>query len=347
MSKLLDAPPFAPRDDDAFLAEVVELTRFHLRGCEPYRRVWPDWSGAERLEDVPFLHVGVFKHVLFRTQDEGIEHQRTLVSSSTTGAIPSRIVLDQRSSLLQGRSSRAILEDAVGSRQRPLLVIDSARSLRSADVAARVAAAMSLKPLASSIHFLLEDPEDPASVAWDRLRCVLREHDDLLVYGFTWILWLAWANGEVPDDVRELLRGKRVCFVHSGGWKRLAALQVERAAFDAKLLAGLAEGSLVVDYYGLVEQVGIVYPLCSCGARHVPRWAAVLVRAPSDLHPLADEPGLLQLVNVLAHGAPYHSVLTEDTGRLVPGPCPRGRQGQRFELIGRLPKAELRGCANV
>jgi Acyl-protein synthetase, LuxE len=56
---------------------------------------------------------------------------------------------------------------------------------------------------------------------------------------------------------------------------------------------------------------------------------------------------MLQLLNVLAHGAPYHSVLTEDLGRLAEGQCPCGRPGRRFQLLGRVPKAELRGCANV
>ena len=103
----------------------------------------------------------------------------------------------------------------------------------------------------------------------------------------------------------------------------------------------------MVDYYGLVEQVGIVYPLCSAGFRHAPAWADVLVRDSWTLTPLADGPGQLQLLNLLARGAPYHSVLTEDLGRLVPGDCPCGRATRRFDLIGRVPQAEVRGCANV
>ena len=97
----------------------------------------------------------------------------------------------------------------------------------------------------------------------------------------------------------------------------------------------------------LFEQVGVLYPLCEHGFRHVPRWADVLVRDPWTLRPLVGEAGLLQLMNVLAYGAPYHSVLTEDRGRVVEGPCPCGRVGRRFELLGRVPKAEVRGCANV
>jgi hypothetical protein len=72
-----------------------------------------------------------------------------------------------------------------------------------------------------------------------------------------------------------------------------------------------------------------------------------LVRDSWTLESLVGEPGQLQLMNTLARGAPYHNVLTEDLGRIVPGNCPCGRSGTRFELLGRVPKAEVRGCANV
>ena len=151
----------------------------------------------------------------------------------------------------------------------------------------------------------------------------------------------------MPADVRARLSHKKVHFVHSGGWKKLEASQVDRDRLDAALLGGVAPGSQVIDCYGLVEQVGVLFPLCEQGFRHVPRWADVVVREPWTLEPLTDQPGLLQLMNVLAHGAPYHNVLTEDCGRLVKDECPCGRSGRRFELLGRVPRAEMRGCANV
>jgi hypothetical protein len=347
MSRLLDKPPFAPRDDDRFLAEMNALCRLHCQGCPEYRRVWPDWSAATDVAGLPYLHVGLFKRMLLRTVSEAVVHQRTLTSSTTSGASPSQIVLDRQSSLLQAQSSLAILREMVGSEMRPLVVLDDARALRRREVTARIAAAMSVKPLASEIHFVLDESVQPPVVRWDSVAEVLRRHENLLVYGFTWILWQAWASESLPAEIRALLAGKRIAFVHSGGWKKLESLRVTRETFDARLLEGLAEGSRVVDYYGLVEQVGIIYPLCERGYRHVPRWADVVIRDPWTLEPLTDAPGLLQSMNVLAYGAPYHNVLTEDLGRLAPGECSCGRAGRRFELLGRAPKVEVRGCANV
>ncbi len=259
MTDLVERPPYEARDDARFLGEMVALTHHHLAGCPAFGRMWAGWQGAERVEELPYVHVGLFKHIDLRTAGEGIVHQRTLESSATTGAQASRIALDERSTTLQARSSQAILADFVGAAPRPLVVLDSVRSLlRRGGVSARVAAAMSLQPFATDMHFLLEDPADPESARWDDLLQVLAGSEELLVYGFTWILWLAWGAAARPPEVDRALAGKRIHFVHSGGWKKLEAARVDRATFDAALLRGLAPDSAVVDYYGLVEQVGVV-----------------------------------------------------------------------------------------
>ena len=349
MSMLLDKPAYGARDEELFIAEMNALTRHHLAGCPFYRRIWSAWTTAACAEDLPYLHVGIFKRLALSTTSEGIRHERFLTSSATTLGVSSRIALDASSSQLQSRSTKAILEEFIGPAKRPLLVLDSAKSLLArGEISARIAAAMSLRPMASDIVFLLDEIDRPESMNWARLLCALKQHSDILVYGFTWMLWRAWAKGDMPDEVRIALREKRIHFVHSGGWKKLETLKVSRAEFDGKLLQGLHSESRVLDYYGLVEQVGVIYPLCEQGSRHVPVWADVLVRDPFTLDVLpVGEIGMLQLMNTLAWGAPYHSVLTEDLGRILPGTCACGRSGHRFELAGRIPKAEVRGCANV
>jgi hypothetical protein len=340
VSALLEMAPYAARDEAAFLAEAEALTRVHLAGCEDYARIWPGYAGAASVEQLPWLHVGLFKHIVFKTA--GVTHQRTLMSSATTSGMSSQVVLDEKSGALQARSSLAILEDFVGKGRRPLIILDDAKALRQrGQVAARVAAALSLTPLASTTTFALGQEK----MDWGAVASAIEGADEVLVYGFTWVLWQAWVHGGVPAG---LLRGKRVVFVHSGGWKKLEAEAVAPEVLERALLDGAGDGSAVVDFYGLVEQNGVVFPKCGEGARHVPRWADVIVRDPWTMQALpAGRPGLLQLINVLAHGAPYHSVLTEDLGEKLDGSCACGRQGPRFRLIGRVPKAELRGCANV
>lgn len=345
MSVLLEAAPYAERDEAALLSEAVALTQKHLRGCADYAAIWPGFKSAERLEDLPWLHVGLFKRITFRTEGADVKHLRVLLSSATSSGTSSQVALDEFSGQLQAKSSLAILQDFVGRTKRPLVVIDDAAGLRQRGrVSARAAAALSLLPLATSTTFLLQG----AAPQWSQVEEVARGAPGLLVYGFTWALWQSWARAELPPALTALLREQAVHFVHSGGWKKLEAEAVSRETFDGALLRTAGPGSKVVDFYGLVEQNGVIFPLCEAGARHVPRWASVLVRDPWTMKSLpAGQSGLLQFINVLAHGAPYHSVVTEDVGELIAGPCPCGRSGPRFTLQGRVPKAELRGCANV
>jgi hypothetical protein len=346
MSKLISRPVYGERDPITFLEEMNSLTLHHMQGCVEFARMWPDWKKAERAEELPFVHVGVFKQLELKTTGKDIKHERVVHSSSTSG-VSSRIVLDARSSKLQTESTTKILTDFVGPEKRSLLILDSAKSLYRRELSARIAAAMSLRPLSSEIHFLMEDPEEPGSMKWDLLAKILASHDSFLVYGFSWVLWLAWARATFPDDIKSVLRKKKVHFVHSGGWKKLEASKVSREEFDSKLLENVDRDSEVVDFYGLVEQLGIIYPLCEHGARHIPVWADIVVRDTYTLKPLEEKAGQLQLLNTITYGAPYHSVLSEDIGRILPSSCLCGRLGKRFELLGRVPKAEIRGCANV
>ena len=346
MSALLDRPPYGPRDEAEFLREMEQVTQHHLAGCEPYRRIWKHWQSGGEVTALPFLHAGMFKRVFLVTG--GSVRERVLQSSSTTGSQPSQIALDKFSSQLQSRSAVAILKDFVGEQKRPLLILDDGKSLRQpGSVSARMAAALSLSPLATSVHFLLSDANQPQSMKWDELRTAISSSNEFLIYGSTSLLWRAWGSAMMPEEIRKQLRSKRMHFVHSGGWKRLESLRVSREEFDGTLLRDLPQESRVVDYYGLVEQVGVIYPLCENGYRHVPVWADILVRDPYNLELVEDQPGQIQLMNSLAHGAPYHSVLSEDLGKITSGSCPCGRSGKRFELLGRIPMAELRGCADV
>jgi hypothetical protein len=267
MSELLGDPPFSSRDDVTLLREMNALSRWHITRCTAYRAVWPGFSMAATLEELPYLHVGAFKHREWRTMGDGIAHQRVLTSSATSGE-SSRIVLDTRSGPLQARSSTAILQDLLGAAVRPLLVLDHAKSLqRRGEVSARVTAAMGLRPLASEIHFVLQDDASSMEVDWDRVGALCADQPRLLVYGFTSILWTAWAQGAIPHAVRRLLSSTEVHFVHSGGWKKLESLNIDRSRFDATLLETCGPRSTVLDYAQPAGATCLDGARSSCGIR--------------------------------------------------------------------------------
>jgi hypothetical protein len=57
---------------------------------------------------------------------------------------------------------------------------------------------------------------------------------------------------------------------------------------------------------------------------------------------------LIQVVSALPASYPGHSLLTEDLGVVEGCDNPTtGMHGQYFRILGRLPRAELRGCSDT
>ena len=60
------------------------------------------------------------------------------------------------------------------------------------------------------------------------------------------------------------------------------------------------------------------------------------------------EEGVIQTISLLPTSYPGHSVLTEDMGAVVTVDAGvDGRLGKAVRIIGRVKKAELRGCSDV
>jgi hypothetical protein len=339
--------PFGPRDDRQLAAELARLTRSHADRLPAYRRIIAGNEPQTHIEDVPYLHVALFKHPELFPAGSGFRGRRVASSSTSTG-IPSIVNIDAKTARLQEQSTRAILSCFLPDGQSPLIVMDAPSSLRGRDVSARVAAAMALRSFASDMHWVMGAAEDASSVDWRVVEEAAGSSDTLVFYGFTWVLWKAFTDGMMTAGARRALASTRATFVHSGGWKRLEAESVAPHRLSDELLSAVAEGSSVLDYYGLVEQLGVVFPQCPEGRRHVPRWSKVLVRDPwTGATAQHGEIGALQLLSPLALTSPTHSVLTEDLGYRFSSPCPCGLEGDTFVLEGRIPRAEVRGCANV
>ena len=105
----------------------------------------------------------------------------------------------------------------------------------------------------------------------------------------------------------------------------------------------------VIDFYGMVENVGVIYPDCAEGNKHAPAFGEVIVRNPLTLEPVGQgETGLIQVCSVLPTSFPGHLLLTEDLAEVIAlDGCPCGRRGIAFRFAGRAPKSEVRGCGNI
>jgi hypothetical protein len=246
----------------------------------------------------------------------------------------------------------AIVRDFIGSNRRPYLVVDTPNFTGSANgLGARGAAIQGLQPFASEVTYCL-NLNDQGNLELDRERlrqfATNRQDAELLVYGFTYILWNHLVKPLMEDGICLNLPKARI--LHSGGWKRLQDQAVEKTVFNQQLARTFGcSPDRVIDFYGMVETVGVIYPDCSEGNKHGPVFGDVIVRNPLTLEPVAaGEYGIVQVCSVLPTSFPGHLLLTEDRAQVIAyDGCPCGRRGISFRFAGRIPKTELRGCGNL
>jgi hypothetical protein len=336
-------------------AQLAGLMEHHRARCPLYARLVADWerhavSGpTTAVQRYPFIPVTVFKEYDLRSTAEGGTSVR---SSSTTGTAASRIFVDKPTKKRQSLSASRILGDFIGHGARPYIVFDVERSVRGLDsLSARGAAILSLSHLASDFFFVMKEASDGEMVldhdALDRALAAIGDRP-FMAYGFTYMLFQAHMQLGSAHAIPRAHRDS--VLLHSGGWKRMTNLAVDKPEFNRTIseVWQLAP-TQVIDFYGAVEQVGMPYPDCGEGLKHVPYWADVIVRCADSLRPAAPgEPGLIQLLNCLPLSAPNQSVLTEDMGEIVlEDGCACGRRGNAFVFRGRAPRAEMRGCSDV
>lgn len=332
----------------ALLESLSELTHWHKDRCSPYdsmiARLFPQRPDA--LEELPFLPVRLFKTMLLSSVPEA-EVFKTLVSSGTTGRSVSRIVLDRETAAQQVKVLASIVANFLGNRRVPMVIVDSAEQLRDRTrFNARAAGILGFSPFGRQHHYCLDES---LRLQPDLLDAYLEQHKGkpILVFGFTFVVW----QGLYEEAVRlgRLFSfGSQSTLIHGGGWKRLVERSVDNDTFKARLreTCGIER---ILNYYGMVEQVGSVFMECERGRLHAPVFAHVIVRNPLTLKPVANgESGVIQVLSVLPRSYPGHSLLTEDVGAVLgDDDCPCGRLGRTFAVSGRLPEAELRGCSDT
>ena len=366
----LEGSPFGqPRDikQPGLLAELIELTRLHSEGSASYARMIASVFGSnpryDSLEDLPWLPVQLFKRLELKSvPDEQIV--RTLVSSGTTGAAPSRVFLDKETARAQTIALARIVGHFIGPQRLPMVIVDNRNGVegipRSPNGAtrddnsvaqnriqfnARGAATLGFANMGRDHFYALDARLEPK---WGELEDYLRKHTGhpLMLFGFTFLVWQFAQQARAAGVALRFPAGS--ILIHGGGWKKLQDRRVSNDTFKAGLrdTFGLER---VHNYYGMVEQVGSIFFECEAGWLHTPAYADVIVRDRMTLEPLAcGQEGLIQVLSLLPRSYPGHSLLTEDLGTIAgEDDCSCGRMGKRFVVAGRLPQAELRGCSDT
>lgn len=328
---------------------LLELTAHHANHCEPYGRMLQaqgfDPRGVTSLADLPFLPVRLFKEIdlLSIPRDQVV---KTMTSSGTSGQTPSRIYLDRDTSAHQMRALTRIVSAVTDAQRMPMIVVDSPAVIQDrALFSARGAGILGFSIFARDRLFALDEHMQPNL---DALSAFLDKHagSPILVFGFTFMVWQHLCKPLMQRG--QTLELSNAVLVHGGGWKTLMNESVSPTTFKQGLLSTCGIHR-VHDYYGMVEQTGSIAMECERGHLHVPVYSDVIVRCPHDFSVAGlGERGLLQMLSVLPQSYPGHSLLTEDEGVVLgEDDCPCGRRGKYFKVLGRIPKAELRGCSDT
>lgn len=355
---LIRGPQYAmaQADKDALLVSILRILCGEIaQRCAPYGRFLERFGGDpdawQTLADVPPLPVSMFKRfVLAAVPPEKVV--RRLHSSATTGQQPSLIVIDKTTAFRQARALASILKHHIGGRRRPLLVLDVPESVGEGDsLSARGAAIRGVENFGRETVFGMRKlPSGDLEPDWERVGDFFAKHGSgpVLLFGFTFIVWSRFV---LEAERRGLeFRAPKAVLLHSGGWKKLDAQAVSKEEFGRRTSAVLGCGQQgILDFYGMVEQVGTVFVDCEAGNKHAPAFADVIIRRPYSLAPVeVGQPGIIEVLSALPTSYPGQALITDDQGVLVGmDDCPCGRKGSYFRFTRRIEQVEVRGCGDT
>lgn len=325
---------------------LSQLIESHAERNSTYREVIsthalpnPEMSG---LESLPYLPVRVFKELDLMTVSPN-DVVKTLTSSGTTGQKVSRIFLDAPSATRQQAALSSVMSTVLGPRRLPMIIVDTKGIISNRkSFSARAAGVLGMMNFGRSHKWVLDDDME---LLREELKSFLDEHgrEPFLIFGFTFMVW-KYLLQAIGDDEFDFSNG---ILVHSGGWKKLQDESVDSDEFNLrwKNKTGLTRTK---NFYGMVEQIGSIFVEDEDGWLRCPNYADVRIRNPKDWSICKPgEIGLIEVFSVLPTSYPGNVLLTEDLG-VMGEENPEGKwKGSRLKVIGRLPKAELRGCSDT
>ena len=359
MDELFTLPAYSDDEEQQrlYLKALQEELIFHYEHNEMYRQFcdrkgFDPHTEIKNVEDIPPVAVSVYKDLGMGLSSVPKEDIKLRLQSSATSGRPSTIVVDKITSKRQAKAMVKVIQEAIGREKKPFLVMDiDPRSEFSSLLGARFAAIRGYLNFASKAGYFLKAKDGVSYFDVDAMQeyvASIPAEQPVVVFGFTYILY-----SNVLKAVREkgitipLPKGSKI--IHIGGWKKLESEKISKGLFNQQLADCFGiEPVDVIDIYGFTEQMGLNYPDCPCGCKHESSYVKVLVRdvVTNEVLPAGEE-GKLEFITPVPHSYPGNLVLTDDLGMMIDGECPYGRAGKRFKILGRLKKAEIRGCGDI
>lgn len=330
------------------LKNLISLTELHSKRCDVYRNyidtIFPREAPIKRLADLPWIPVRAFKE--FDLKSISYDDVYKTMQSSGTGGVQSKIFLDQETSKLQQAKLVEIFAHVFGGSRYPMLVIDSLETVKDRyKFSARTAAINGFTLFSRQRAFALNDD---MSINFNLINEFLEKHSGktIFIFGFTFVVWQHFIKQ--LEDANKKYDMSNAFVLHGGGWKKLENEKVDNDEFKNRIYRAIG-CERVHNYYGMIEQTGSIYMECSHGNLHAPSGADVIIRNFEDFSENGFEKvGIIQIFSDIQKSYPGHSLLTEDVGYSLPAnSCKCGSVGTVLKVLGRLSRAEVRGCSDA
>jgi hypothetical protein len=344
--------------DVVFRRAIMEELCFHYDNNSLYKKFcdkkdFDPHTFNGKLTEIPSVSVSVFKELgNILTSVSGDDIKLTLQSSATSG-IPSSVPIDKITAKRQAKVMVKVVQEFIGNERKPFLVMDinPQQGFRQL-LGARFAAVSGYLNFACQVGYFLKVNENNDyyfDIAGIRQYIDnLNQSKPVIVFGFTYILYSEIIRPNRNKDISfQLPSGSKI--IHIGGWKKLENEKIDKNKFNkaAAELFGI-DPKDVIDIYGFTEQMGLNYPDCPCGCKHTSLYSEVIVRDVVTGEVTAPgKEGMLEFLTPVPHSYPGNAILTDDIGIIDDTPCPYNRTGTRFKILGRLKKAEVRGCGDI
>ena len=332
-----------------FKKNINILTSFHYNKSKLYKNflngINYNIKNNNNLEEIPFLPVRLFKEFDFLSIKKK-DVFKTLFSSGTTSKNLSKIYLDKKNALNQMRVFQKIFNKVIGKNRLPMLVIDKKNNkLNRNNFNASAAAISGFSIFASEVVYLLDQNDN---INYKLLNNFLKKNykKKFLIFGFTSNIYL---NLIKKINTKKVIINSlsNAYLIHGGGWKKIEEKKLNRDQFSSILNKKLGIKN-IINYYGLVEQIGSIFFECKCGYFIASNFSDIIIRDENFNICKAGQRGFVQLFSLLPTSYPGHSILTEDIGEIINDQnCNCYGTGTRFLIHGRLKNAELRGCSNI
>ncbi len=311
------------------------LHNHHLKNCSHYREIIQKIFPNERNFKDIYIHVDLFKKINFVS---GNEEKSYSYSSSGTSGKKSNIYFDRKDAINQQKYLLKTVKEFTSITKKAIFVDTAFESKDQFN--ARKAASRGFSLLAKKRVSLPSSLEE----AHQFLRELTDKYSQIILFGFTYEIYIL--INKFIEAKYQPIPTSNFLLIHGGGWKKLEKKKVDNQIFE-KLLFSIFPNAKSLNYYGMVEQLGLIYPMCKEGFYHCPEGSDILIRNYDGKICPPEQEGLIQSISPLPISYPGHSLLTEDVGVIFSSPCKCGLNTKRFKVMGRLSKVEARGCSDA